>query len=270
MKLKVYYMSGAGNMFLVFKSNNTIETDIVVNKLLERYKSQLTIEGFMAISNSEDSDFDVKFYNPDGSTGMMCGNGGRCAVYFAKFAKFIAEDKTETNFSMSGNNYSAGFTEKGIKLYFDFPREVKSNKKLKLDSNSHQYDFYDVGTTHVCIDFSTTAFIEELDSIDINTFAKPIRNHNDFAPVGVNVNLYKLISHAKIQLRTFEKGVEAETGACGTGAISTALSAASRYDVHFPVEIIPPSKESLWIDKTENKIILEGPARIIEEFELEL
>ncbi len=263
-------MSGAGNMFLVFKSNNAIDTDSVVRKLINKYKAQLTLEGLMAISDSKDSDFDVKFYNPDGSTGMMCGNGGRCAVYFAKHVKFISEDQIETNFSMSGNKYFADFAEKGIKLYFDFPKKIQSNKILKLDSNKYQYDFYDVGTTHVCIDISTTAYDEEIDSIDIDSFAIPIRNHEEFFPVGVNVNLYKVVSPSKIYLRTFEKGVEAQTGACGTGAISTALSAASRYDIAFPIEILPPSKESLWIDKTENNIILEGPVRIIKELELEI
>lgn len=262
-------MSGAGNMFLVFKTNSSLNTDSIANQLISKFSSKLTIEGIMALSQSKDLDFDVKYYNPDGSSGMMCGNGGRCAVYFAKQVGFIDEGKNSTNFSMSGSKYNADFTERGIKLYFAYPKEVRQEQYIQVSQQAYIYDYFDVGTEHVCID-SDSLNVSNINDIDIDSFSEPIRYHDDFSPIGVNVNIYSKISDNQIQLRTYEKGVEAETGACGTGAISTALAAENKHNISFPVEIIPPSGKSLWIDKTDMNIVLEGPAEIVEEYELEI
>ncbi len=270
MKIKIYYLSGAGNMFLVFKDPKTVDIDLIVNKIINTFRSKLTIEGIMSISEDHECDFDVKYYNPDGSTGMMCGNGGRCAVQFAKFSNIINSDSIETKFSMSGNVYNASFSDKGVKLYFDLPKKELKNQILEIDKESINYDFFDVGTEHVCIDFTSLQSSEDIDSFNLEKFSLPIRHNHKFAPIGVNVNLYQIKSEKLILLRTFEKGVEAETGACGTGAISTALSASDKSPISFPVEIIPPSKKSLWVDKTLEKIILEGPAEVIKEYDLEL
>ncbi len=274
MKVKIFYMSGAGNTFFVFKTDvdksNRIDVDSIVNKIIQTLSVNYKIEGIMSVSASADSDFQVQYYNPDGSSGMMCGNGARCAVFFANYIGICDASKTELQFDMAKTIYKAEFTDRGIRLYFPKPAKELSNKSLQMHNNNLLYDFYDVGTEHICINIEHFTEHSILDNIDLNLFAKPIRHHKEFAPDGVNVNLYNVLSKEQIQLRTFEKGVEAETGACGTGAISTALSAYNSNLISFPVEIIPPSGESLWVDIYDEGMILEGPAKIVEELELEV
>ncbi len=274
MKVKIFYMSGAGNTFFVFKTDRNllskIDVDSIVNKIIQTLSAIYKIEGIMSVSASDESDFQVQYYNPDGSSGMMCGNGARCAVFFANYIGICDDSKAELHFDMAKTIYKSEFTDKGIRLYFPKPNKELINMSFQLQNSLLTYDFYDVGTEHVCINIENFTEYSNLDQIDLNLFAKPIRYHKEFAPEGVNVNLYNVLSKEKIQLRTFEKGVEAETGACGTGAISTALSAYNSNLISFPVEIIPPSGESLWVDLYDSGIILEGPARIVEELEIEV
>ncbi len=270
MKNKISYMSGAGNKFLVFVRPeflyNQSLLDDYVKILIADYQSDFIIEGVMSIEKSDNADFLVTYYNPDGSTGMMCGNGGRCAVFFARFKGLITENQTKVIFSMANKSYTAEFTEKGIAIYFESPSKELLFQKLNIDNAPIDYDYFDVGTQHTCINLISD-LENDIVNLDIIKMALPIRQHQAFLPTGVNVNLYSVVDSNKILLRTFEKGVEAETGACGTGAISTALSAFKRKLINFPVEIVPTSKESLWVSKVENYIVLEGPAEIISEFD---
>lgn len=286
MKINVTYMSGAGNLFSVI--NNTdygyseSELELLAPILCSDNKyNPNRAEGFLAINTSKDKDaeFDVQFYNPDGTKDAMCGNGGRCAVSFAiKKNIFQLLNNTEIKFSMAGDTYKSKKNGDLIKLYFPPPKAVKTNIQIDLEDMTIFGDYIDVASRHFVIPRNNISFYANVDieTIDFIEFAKPIRNYSKFQPHGVNVSIYQYMNNNSIKIRTFERGVEAETAACGTGAISVAISAVGKGKAHFPLILIPPSGEKLIVDiegEFPKKIIsisLEGGAEILDEYAVEI
>ena len=174
--------------------------------------------------------FECEFFNPDGSTGMMCGNGGRAITRFAEMNGYSIF-MMNLEFLMAGDIYSKLVKIKiMIKLNTTcsqntLPQEMDIN--LKLNNWKLKIDtwYSNTGTHHLMIDYNQY-WDEEFREFDIEKLAIPFRHHDLFKPDGVNVNFYK-IKNNKVELRTFEKGVELETGACGTGAVATALTVAN-------------------------------------------
>jgi diaminopimelate epimerase len=274
-------MSGAGNLFTVIDNRelslNFNELSYLAIKLcnkndINHYKT----EGLLAVNSSEKSDFDVLFFNPDGSSDMMCGNGGRCAVFFAKELGFIANTNQETTFSMAGNFYRAEFDKNEIKLFLPPPLEISTDLELTVGNNKFYYDFIDVGSRHIVIDKSRNDVFNSLKKNSVKDLLEKIRRSPKFLPDGANVNLFET-KNDRLDLITFEKGVEDITGACGTGAISTAFSAVYNKISDFPVVIEPPSKIPLTINITgtiekPEKVTLKGHAEILgnDTFNLDL
>lgn len=270
MKIEVYYMSGAGNLFSVIdnrKYNFSNEQGEKLAKILCNVNeyNDFNSEGLMFLEEGNiEFDFICKFFNPDGSTGMMCGNGGRAITRFAEVNNMI-KNKDNVNFYMSGDKYKSEFNGNNIKLYMPPPILLPNLKSIKIANNEINGYFSNTGTYHYVVNCEENNI--NFENFDINELGSQIRNHKDFIPNGTNVNFIDLNSNI-INLRTYEKGVEAETGACGTGAVATALTVNQFYNVDFPVKIIPTSKEELIIHKidAENVIrnmILEGPAKIL-------
>lgn len=282
MKIEISYMSGAGNLFTVIDNSKHKLSLKQASKLapilcgINQYNSFKT-EGLILIDTAENdyTDFSAHFFNPDGSNDAMCGNGGRCAVAFANQIASISTFRNYS-FSMAGGTYNFQLEDELISLFFPAPHKFESDTKVKIDTTEYWGTFVDVGSKHFVLDISQ--FSEIADSnfreFDIMQIAPPIRYAKEFAPNGVNVNIYK-IEDNKIQLRTYERGVEFETGACGTGAISTALSVSKLGLLQFPITIVPPSEIELIVDcKIENDtistIILKGPAEIIKTLKIDL
>lgn len=253
MLIKTYRMSGAGNLFTVIDNRKYCFTDEQCQKLavmlcnindLNDYKS----EGFMALNNSTQFDFEVLFFNPDGSSGMMCGNGGRCAVNFAAEINKI-QSKNNISFRMSGENYSANIVDGNVELILPKPISCEIDLEINLDNAIIQGSYVNVGSDHFVINKNSMPEYsnKHLKDFDLVDFGPKIRFHNYFSPKGVNCNIYQTIDNI-IYMRTYERGVEAETGACGTGAISTVLSSFLKAEIELPVKVFPTSGEALEID----------------------
>lgn len=268
MEIELKYMTGAGNLFCVVDNssgNVKIENCPEIAVKLCQNKGYET-EGLIVVNKGK-PDFSVWFFNPDGSSGMMCGNGGRCAVRFA-FDHEFTKSKTPV-FEMAGVMYSAIIHDNGlISLFLPKPVEIKKNIYIDIDGKVLYGDYVNVGSDHFVLDFAEN-FIDSINAFagfDIYFYGIGIRRHNFFVPKGTNANFYFCAEDGNIYLRTYERGVEAETGACGTGAVSTALSAVLAGKASFPVHIIPSSGMSLWVDIKGGfpahieKIELKGPA----------
>ncbi len=264
----LYLMSGAGNLFTVIDNREMKLSSEQLSKLVpefcKRFKNTES-EGLMSLNNDSIVDFNIEFFNPDGSTGMMCGNGGRCAVRFAKFLDVI--NKTESIcFSMAGKYYNAEIIGSDVKLEFDKPISIISDLEIEIDSEILVGDFININSEHFCL------HLQEFENRkSLNKFAKAygskVRYHSAFTN-GSNANFYYIFDN-EIHLSTYERGVEKITGACGTGAISTAISAARNGLINFPITIIPPSKQKLIVDikgplDNIEKIYLTGNAKLSE------
>ncbi|MCX7909887.1 MAG: diaminopimelate epimerase [Ignavibacteria bacterium] len=254
MEIEITIMSGAGNIFSVFDNRDTrfpIEffqknAKNICKKSYNNYET----EGLLVIENSLQGDIDLtlKYFNPDGSFGMMCGNGGRCAVKFA-LEKNIIKKSEKIKFDVWGKEYTANFVEDNIKIEFPPPISIIQNKEIKLDEIIVKGDFINVNSPHFVIEFTKSQFanMSDFHNFPLEFWAPKIRFHNDFQPDGVNVNIFKFQNH-KIYLRTYERGVEKETGACGTGAISTAISLHIKNQSNSNFTIIPTSQEELKVE----------------------
>ncbi len=285
MQIKLTYMSGAGNLFTVINNNNYQFTKEIAEKIapilcnineINHFKT----EGLILVEDSKDeyTDFNVMFFNPDGSSGMMCGNGGRVAIRFASLKKITHSSMFfETFFSMANKTYKGILQKETIVLFLQPPKSIKRNINLYLNDLCLNCDYVDIATDHLVIDFNqiSSKFNSTFKEFDLFNFARDVRYHNDFKPRGVNVNVYECLGENTLNLRTYERGVELETGACGTGAISTAIIAVMKNQVTFPVKIVPTSGLALIVDivgKLPDKIdsiTLEGNAEVLNEVDVE-
>ncbi|MGM9741790.1 MAG: diaminopimelate epimerase [Candidatus Cryptobacteroides sp.] len=240
--MRFHKYHGAGNDFLIADGRGTnleLDADLIA-ALCDRHTG-FGADGVMVLEDSGDHDFRMRYYNSDGSGGMMCGNGGRCIVAFAADLGF-----THFSFEAPDGPHEAELvgTEAGIpemsccKAFSHKPRIVRLKMK-DVDgavawprpgdgaSPAGPDDwFLDTGTRHL------VRFVDNIESQDVTGEGAILRHDPRFAPVGVNVNFVKIESpycsgenDAAISVRTFEKGVEDETLACGTGIVASALAA---------------------------------------------
>ena len=253
--MKLYKYHGAGNDFLLIDNRNgdiclTVEQ---IQQLCHRHLG-IGADGLMLLNAGDnDVDFGMEYYNSDGSGGMMCGNGARCMVAFAadlgfKSYRFRASDGFHCgNLVVDGN-------PKIISVLMKDVNEVRC-----VGTNDF---FLDTGTRHL------VRFVDCVDELTIDDVARQLRHDPRFAPIGTNVN-YVFKDGDTLRMSTFEKGVEAETMACGTGVVAAALAAATRYaDVKSPVKVVTKGGEFTVEFKRGidfHDIYLTGPAQFVAE-----
>jgi diaminopimelate epimerase len=278
MEINISIMSGAGNIFAVIDNSK-------INLSKEFYTSicpviinspefdKINCEGVLILNCSNEFDFDVWFFNPDGTTGMMCGNGGRCAFAYAFNHQIIKSLKDIYSFSMSGNIYKSHFSKELISLYLPTPIEIKPEFEVKIDGISIIGTYINIGSDHFIFNYENSELKNKFDfsSNELIEFVKKIRHRFDLFPRGTNVNYYKKNIDTSFLLRTYERGVENITGACGTGAISTAWHLVNIQQSEYPVTIYPPSGLKLIVDIEKNNqeiknLILTGSADLINKF----
>ncbi len=278
MKIKIHYYSGAGNLFSIFDNRKSIiSQDKLPNfsKLVcsKFSRDAIKTEGLIAIENSSNYPFKVQFFNPDGTSGMMCGNGARCAIAFARSIGMLDNFSiSETfHFQLADAVYSARILGNSYQVDFDFPKQVRNDLIINLKNNLKiNSDFIDIGTPHLLINYDKiNSNSMDFDNFDLINFAKPLRYNTILFPNGTNVSIYKIKTDNLVRLRTYERGVEAETGACGTASVSLGYLLFSKKLCNDPITIIPTSQIPLIIHYSEKNIILEGPAEKIGEKEIE-
>ncbi|PLX20133.1 MAG: diaminopimelate epimerase [Salinivirgaceae bacterium] len=206
---KFHKYQGAGNDFVMVNNYNETNAKLDNEEIATICHRRFGIgaDGLIIISKSQSYDFTMTYYNSDGFEGTMCGNGGRCAVQFA-YDLGIIKDKTIFE-AIDGTHKAIVHGENIISLMMSDVNEIKeTNFGL----------FMDTGSPHVMIES------KNLNSKNVFEEGKEIRHDSIFAPDGTNVNFFE-IEGDSIHLRTFERGVEDETLACGTGSVATALAA---------------------------------------------
>ena len=208
--MTLYKYHGAGNDFLIGDNRDgAIVLDTAKIQLLCDRHLGFGSDGLMLLENSDTYDFAMKFYNPDGSSGMMCGNGGRCIVAFAADKGYKS-----FNFDAPDGPHQAQIIQKGnpkiVRLRL---KDVKQFEKI-----SKQEYFIDTGTRHFI------RLVDNIENYDVSVEGRKIRFDKRFAPIGTNAN-FMCVEDNKLKVRTYEKGVEDETLACGTGIVASAIAA---------------------------------------------
>lgn len=261
-------LEGAQNDFIVIDNRThwfPSEHMKVVTPLLCHRRKGIGSDGVIFIEPNDSRDFTMLFFNPDGSDGSMCGNGGRCAVLFARDRK-IAGDKMQ--FDVLGQTYSGEMIGNKIRLFFPEPKKLKFRFKLKIFDQLVTTHYVHVGAPHALIFIDDIERPREtnLDEIDIAHWGRDVREHNDFKPEGVNANFLTIDEDHVVHIRTFEKGVEAETESCGTGTVAAAITTYAIKSVQPPIRVLTHGGDLLTVGfDVENQhlrnLYLEGTAR---------
>jgi diaminopimelate epimerase len=255
-------MSGSGNDFIIIDNRDHIVQDNILQKIIVgscRRKMSVGADGFILVKNSERADFKWQFYNSDGSRAEMCGNGARCVSRFA-FLNGIAGP--DMSFETDVGIISAQIVGDRVKIRMTDPTDLKENNSLFLESDNLTYQFINTGVPHVIVK------TDDIDTADVVETGRAIRYHEAFSPGGTNVNFVHASKENTLLIRTYERGVEDETLACGTGSVAAALIAALQDGYNSPIKVITRSGEYLRIyfetdgDSFTN-VFLEGDARVI-------
>jgi diaminopimelate epimerase len=267
-QIPFYKMSGAGNDFIIIDNRNQIVADKDLSGFIAsicRRKMSAGADGLILIEASDKFDFRWRFFNSDGSKAEMCGNGARCA---ARFAHVIGIAGTTLSFETEAGVVSAQINEDRVKVKMPDPSNLKLTYPLKLSNRSLEISSVNTGVPHAVV------MVEQVADVDVVTLGREIRLHQTFAPAGTNANFVQRSKGNAIEIRTYERGVEDETLACGTGAIASAIISARRFQMNSPVDVKTRSGEYLTIyfsakDGQFDDIYMEGGARIIYSGELQ-
>jgi diaminopimelate epimerase len=266
-KIEFYKMSGSGNDFIIIDNRDKIvdENDLL-NFIVKICRRRMSVgaDGFILVENTEGADFKWRFFNSDGSVPEMCGNGARCVARFA-YLNGIAGPKM--SFETGAGIVEAEVAGESVKIKMTDPSDPKTDYTLELKDRSILVSSINTGVPHVVMVTDT------IEDVEVVKMGREIRFHDMFAPAGTNVNFICPIKDNTIAIRTYERGVEDETLACGTGAVAGALIIARKMKIDPPINVLTRSGANLRIYYKEKNagyqdIYLEGDARVIYRAEL--
>ena len=252
-------MNGAGNDFVITdnritKTNFTAE---IIAKLCDRNRG-IGADGFMSVESPENiGDYRMRYYNADGNEAEMCGNGARC------FARFVFNNVNRDNVSMKIETI-AGIIAAEIKgdlveIQLSEPFDLRLNEAIALNNSNENVHSINTGVPHAVV------FSEKVNEINLKEIGFHIRNHPLFEPDGTNVNYVQIDEDNLLSIRTYERGVEDETLACGTGMVASALIHHQINKISSPVKVNVQGGDTLMVsweynDGQYSNVTLTGPA----------
>jgi len=256
-------MHGSGNDFILIDNrDHEIKLSDAPKAAVNLCKRHFGIgaDGLILIEGSQKAAFKWRFFNADGSHADMCGNGGRCA---ARFAFIEGISGPELKFETGAGVIKAQVKDSTVKLQLTPPRDLKLDMKISLHEKPGTVDFVDTGVPH------TVIFPKDIETEPVFELGRLIRYHRAFSPDGTNVNFVKVTGPSSILIRTYERGVEDETYACGTGAVAGALISSLKGLVKPPLEVTTWGGERLkvYFQRDEapdfREVYLEGKAILV-------
>lgn len=266
-RLPFWKMQGSGNDFILIDHRNPWVPEAERAPLARRLcqpKFGVGADGVIFIETSAQAAFRWRFFNADGSEAEMCGNGGRCAARFA-YLNHLAP--ASLSFETLAGIIQAEVNGRRVKLGLSEPRELRLHLTIPLPQQDWEGHFINTGVPHVVL------IVEDLETAPVAEVGRAIRYHELFQPAGTNVNFIRLSGPQELQIRTYERGVEAETLACGTGSVAAALIAARLQGLASPVTVRPRSGEILTVyfnaaAPNMAPVFLEGEAVVVFQGEI--
>lgn len=260
MKIPFWKMHGAGNDFILVDARQLAAPPSrqQISAWCHR-RTGVGSDGLILLHPPQaGGHFRMQFFNPDGGEADMCGNGARCAARLA-YELHLAP-ATMTIETAAGSVEAEILPGNQVRLELPPPREYRLDGMLTLGSGETvHYAFADTGVPHVVIE------CEGLDDLAIRTRGREIRLHPHFAPQGTNVDFIAITGPGSLRIRTYERGVEGETLACGTGIAAAAVTAVQRGRVVSPVTVLTAGGDHLQVgvnlrDNIPGTVTLTGPA----------
>jgi diaminopimelate epimerase len=258
-----------GNDFIIVDNRDSVlKTGLsgIAKKLCDRFYG-VGADGLLLVEKSSAADFKMRIFNSDGSEAEMCGNGSRCAALYAHSKKIAPDNmKIETMAGMLNANVRGQI----VKVKLTDPKDIQWNLCLMIHECPYKVNLANTGVPHVI------HFVDDLEAIEVNKLGPKMRYHEEFSPNGANVNFVKIAdkNKNKIAVRTYERGVEDETLACGTGAVASAIISAEAEKLVSPITVETRSGELLKVyfeshEGNFKNVYLEGKVRLVYEGEIE-
>ena len=232
--------SGCGNQFLLFDNRIPVFNFNDIASLSRQYET----DGVVLLENSRLADYCMRIFNKDGSEAAMCGNGLRCLI---KFLEDLGQKQPKYQIETQAGILSGFASRDGATVSMPNPSKMQI-----IEIQNMKLHYLNTGVPHAVL------FVDDVSKIEVEKTGRLIRFHPAFAPHGTNVN-FVCVKNKELQIRTYERGVEGETLACGTGAVAAALAAAEAHGLKSPIHLISRSGESLEVSL--NPLTLTGPVQ---------
>lgn len=269
MILEFTKMNGAGNDFvLVDNRAQTISlTKEQIIRLCDRHRG-VGADGLMLLvpARTGQADWAWDFYNSDGSVAEMCGNGARC---FGRYVQKVTGASRDFHFETAAGIIAAGFQGERVTVNLTQPKDLRLNESVLLATGKATIHSLNTGVPHAVL------YVPDADQAMVMQLGPEIRRHAHFAPRGTNVNFVQVLGANHIRVRTFERGVEGETLACGTGVSAAALISARVHGFTSPVKVLVQGGDQLEVSFQADgaefaEVRLTGPADFVFTGRIEL
>ncbi len=240
--IKFNKMNCSGNDFIIINNmDKKFDTDTFKKYVPYICKRKLSVgaDGLIILEPSENVDFKWRFFNSDGSEAEMCGNGARCA---SKFSVINNISPNKLRFETLAGIIEADVYEHSVKIKMTPPHDIKIDYKILIDGKKYYISSINTGVPHV------VKFVKELENYDVKKMGREIRYNTIFQPSGTNVNFVSVEDRQTIKIRTYERGVEDETLACGTGSVASAIIAYKKGFMKLPIYVKNMGGEIIKID----------------------
>jgi len=263
-----YKMVGAGNDFVVIDNRRHIvgrDASRLARTVCDRRRS-VGADGLLLLEPSRKADFRMVYFNSDGSRASMCGNGARC---IARFAQLKGVVRGRARFETGAGMYGAVLTPQKVELSMPPVMAHRLNLRVKAGKKVYTAHWIDTGVPHAVV------FVKDVQGVPLRELGRTLRFHRAFGPKGANVDFVQGLSATKVAIRTYERGVEDETLACGTGAVASACVAALVRGALSPVTVQTQSGQNLLVAFRKIGVMfdgvkLTGEARVICEGKVHL
>jgi len=266
--LRFTKMNGAGNDFILIdnRAENVHLARSQIAQLCDRHRG-IGADGILLLEKPGNrADFRMRYFNADGGEAEMCGNGARC---FARFANKVAARKDEISFETQAGVISAELKGDSVTLEMTEPMDLRIHLELDIAGENKTVHFINSGVPHVVIP------VPNINDVNVRREGAAIRYHKIFSPSGTNVNFIEKRGAKKIAIRTYERGVEDETLACGTGIVASALIFGATEGCHGPITVLARGGDELQVGFEKNgdqfhNVTLTGPAEFVFEGTIEI
>ena len=252
--MKFYKYSATGNDFVILdnRKGELEPQNIALWQKVCRRRAGVGADGVIFVENSREYDFKMTYLNADGAEVSMCGNGSRAASHFCHRVLGMSD---QLEFETKNGVYRSRVVDDYASVQMS---ELYDQEKIDLSDFGYQkFSYLNTGVPHAVFE------IEDLDKIDINNLALPVRHDKRFLE-GVNVNFFEKVGAGKMKLRTFERGVEGETLSCGTGATAAAIFFNKLYGGPSTVEITTPGGTLfVALEEEQKEIWLKGEVSLV-------
>jgi diaminopimelate epimerase len=266
--LRFTKMNGAGNDFVLLdnRAGELALTREQIARICDRHRG-VGADGVLLLERAANgADFRMRYYNADGGEAEMCGNGARC---FARFANRVAGPLEEVLFETPAGVIGAALRGELVRLQMSQPCDLRLNLDVPVGGEKFRAHYLDSGVPHVVVP------VARIEDVDVPSLGAALRHHPIFAPRGANADFLERRGGHSIAIRTYERGVEAETLACGTGVVASAIIFAAIENVAGPIEVLVRGGDTLQVNFTRNhgsfgEVTLTGPADFVFDGEIEV